>query len=499
MAHIIELDLDEDVASIRERLEWVEDKQVLLVIPPGCKVLANTVNLKLLKRHAANLALQVVLVTGDRVTRELASELGFPLFSSLEKARGKLWERQVREEKLPKRVRRLESSGGQRQVVLLHGERPKLAQQIIAFFLVGILLLMLVAGGLFFLPGAQVTLRPTIELISETVQIQADPELEKIDYEGARIPARKVQVELEGTSQIPTATKKDAADARATGTVVFVNQLEQPVTIPLGTIVSTSAGTVIRFATVEEVTLDPKGPAEVNIIAIDPGPSGNVQRHLINTVEGPLALAVKVINDKPTGGGNVRQVGVVTQADKDRLKASLLQELQQRGYARLLENLKEQEFIPPESLEIIPLDEVYDKFVGDEADALSLKMHIVARGTAIGGYDANALVLRLLESRVKEGYRLIPEGLEFHPGEVLNVQDRKVTFMMRSSGFIAARIDPSHVISIIRGRPISLAEETLSQRLPLRQRPVIEVSPNWFGRVPWLPFRISINVEIGEI
>ncbi len=495
MEQIIYLEDDDDIASIRDRLDWAQSKQVLLVVPPGNKVLASTLNLKLLQRHAANLALEVALITKDRVTQELAYELGLPFFSSAARAQRRGWHGGARAEELPARVRKLEGKQP-RLPSPLQGESPQLVQQIIALFFFGALLLPLLAGAMLVVPSATVTLRPAIEPISEIMEVQADPEVEQIDYESGRIPAGVVQVEVEGTGQIPTSAKKDAADTRATGTVIFVNQREAPIAIPLGTGVSTSSGTTIRFTTVETETLPARGMAEVNIIAVDPGPSGNVQRHLINTVEDQgLALQVKVINDKPTGGGNVRQVGVVTQADKDRLKASLLQELQQRAYARLLEQLKEQEFIPPQSLVVVVIDEIYDTFVEEEADALGLKMRIRASGTAYGGHHANILVLHRLQVRVKEGYRLIQQGLEFRPGEVTKVENRKVTFVMKASGLVAAQIDASGVRDLIRGQPVAAAEEYLHQRLPLREKPTIQVTPHWLGRVPWLPFRIHISVE----
>ncbi len=43
----------------------------------------------------------------------------------------------------------------------------------------------------------------------------------------------------------------------------------------------------------------------------------------------------------------------------------------------------------------IPLDETYDRFVGEQADVLGLKNACAARGTVIGGYNANADLYQL--------------------------------------------------------------------------------------------------------
>jgi hypothetical protein len=63
---IIYLEVDDDIAAIRDRLEWAQARRVLLVIPPKCRTCSNLVNLKLLQRHVHNLAMEVVRATGDR-------------------------------------------------------------------------------------------------------------------------------------------------------------------------------------------------------------------------------------------------------------------------------------------------------------------------------------------------------------------------------------------------------------------------------------------------
>jgi hypothetical protein len=453
---IIYLEVDDDIAAIRDRLEWAQARRVLLVIPPSCQTLSNLVNLKLLQRHVHNLAMEAALVTRDATTRELAHEVGFPVFSSLGRAQRAKWYGRRVIEKAPPRPREYKGPRPREPILPAWSESPGRGQQILAVAFFSILFLFLAAAVLLLVPSATVTLRPM--------------------------------------------TKRDAADARATGTVIFVNKINEPVEIPLGTVVGTSAGTNIRFTTIETATLPSAigGTAETGIVSVEPGPSGNVDAFMINTIEGPLALQVRVVNDKPTGGGNMKQVGVVTQADKDRLKASLLQKLQQDAYNRILEELKEQEFVPPESLTVEVVSETYDKFVDEEADVLGMKMVVSASGTAIGGQDANALVYRLLEARVREGYQLTAEGLHFEAGQIVTVEGRKVSFTMKASGLIVPVIDLNTVINDIRGRPIEEAENLLSQRFPLEERPIIEVAPDWLGRVPLLPFNIDVSIELGE-
>jgi hypothetical protein len=88
---IIYLEVDDDIGAIRDRLEWAQARRVLLVIPPRCQTLSNLVNLKLLQRHVHDLAMEAALVTRDPITRELAHEIGLPVFSSLGRAQRARW------------------------------------------------------------------------------------------------------------------------------------------------------------------------------------------------------------------------------------------------------------------------------------------------------------------------------------------------------------------------------------------------------------------------
>ena len=499
MEQIIYLEADDDIAVIRDRLEWAQARRVLLVIPPRCRALNSLVNLKLLQRHVHNLGMEAALVTRDATIQELAREVGLPVFSSLGRAQRVRWYGRRAIEQAPPPPEGYKGPRPREPMLPAWPESPGQGQQILTVAFFSLLSLFLGAAFLLLVPRARVTLRPVSEAVSETLLVQANPEAESINYQTGEIPARVVEVDVEAMDHIPTMTKRDAADARATGTVIFINKINEPVEIPLGTVVRTSTGTNIRFTTIETATLPAAigGTAETGIVAVEPGPSGNVDAFMINAIEGPLALQARVVNDKPTGGGNVKQVGVVTQADKDRLKAALLQKLQQEAYNRILDELKEQEFVPPESLVVEVISETYDKFVDEEADVLGMKMVVRASGTAIGGQDANTLVYRLLEARVREGYQLTAEGLRFEAGQVVAVEGRKVSFTMKASGFIVPVIDPNTVINDIRGRPVEEAENLLSQRFPLRERPTITVTPEWLGRVPLFPFNIDVSVDLG--
>ena len=61
MEQIIYLEVDDDIAIVRDRLRRAQSKHLLLVIPPGCKALTRSLDLRLLRRQAAALGINLEL------------------------------------------------------------------------------------------------------------------------------------------------------------------------------------------------------------------------------------------------------------------------------------------------------------------------------------------------------------------------------------------------------------------------------------------------------
>jgi hypothetical protein len=525
MEQIIYLEPDDDIPIIRDRLEWAQAQRVLLVVPPKSRELRSLVNLKLLGRHARNESLKVALVTRDPRIIELSREADLVTFGSVEAAQRSRWlsddgaeaepltgvyqrptahadveakpetsldlpERPMKDVRRPRRMPRFRprSERGVPRAIL-----------VLSFLVVALLVAVSIAAVVVFIyPEGRIQLSPATQDISAELVVRANPEAERIDYAALDIPARLVQVELSNVGRIPPTATEDMPSDRAGGTVSFVNRTDQEITIPVSTTLSTSSGTTVRFMTVQPATVPAAFNAitQAEVIAVDPGPIGNVAAGQINRIPDPvLGRQVTVINEAATGGGTMAPAGVVTRADKDRLQAIVLQQVQQEGYSQLLAGLADQEFIPPESLIVIPLDSFYTpNLEGEVTDLLALEMRAVVRGTAIGGQNANQLALAALQSQVPSDYHLDPRSLEFVAGKVVGVQDRAVSFQMQAAGEAVAEIDGRQVAKEVRGLSIEEALIFLRQGHPLSGDPEVVVEPDWLGRLPWFPFRIAVDV-----
>lgn len=498
MEQIIYLEPTDDLPAIRDRLDWAEAKRVVLVLPKGHTALRSPVGLRLLARHAAAREMEIVLVTRDRVVAELAREQGIAVSRSVEGG-----QRTRTAGVPPANVFTTPEPPGTAAPISRAAPRPaspatRWGQLGVVLVLLAVVGLLLVGVAVVVLPSAEIRAQlPTLPL-SETILIQADARLTEAQPITSAVPARDIRVEVKSTEHVQVSGRKDMPDAKAQGEIVFSNKTDAEVVLPAGVVLATSTGVIVRFQTVETVTV-PAGfgaKAVAKIEAVEPGLSGNVQPYVINRVEYPPGVGVAAVNEKPTGGGSVKSVPVVSNEDKARARAQLLQRIQQEAYLLLREQLQEQEFLLPETMVAIPISEVYDKFTDEPAEELTLDMIVVVKALAVSGKDANALALEALERKVPQGMALVARTLQFRPTEVKAVEAQRVIFVMEASGTAAPVVDETKILGTIRGKPVSWAAQYLESELGLESPPEIRLRNAWLGRLPLLSMRMTLHTPL---
>jgi hypothetical protein len=504
-SRVIYLDQEDDIVSIADRLEWVVEPRAVLVLPPDGNVLVEHLDLVRLRRHVEDVRLEVGLVTLDGRVRAKARALGIPVFSTVEasqRSRRGWW----RGRRRPERFRPAPVDEADRQEVQRRlAPRPewqRWLRRYIAILLFFLTLAILFVGIAYAVPGATIVLRPEIKAIQVVKPIVADPQLSSVSFTGASVPGRELVVVEEWRAQVETTGIIEIPDAPARGTVVLVNRLAQPVTVPAGTRVATSTGQRVIFQLVEsaEVPGVVGGTAEVEIIAIEPGPTGNVNANLVNRVEGSLALQLEVRNLEPTEGGGFRLAPAVAEADRERLRAQVVQQLQALALVEMEGLLADNEFLAHESLRLVETyHESFSHFLGEQADRLTLEVRAELHATAVDETQAVGIVYEELAAEVPPGYELVPDTLAFQSGEVLGVDSQGgVSFEMIGEGTVAAELRLDELIAEVAGQETEVALAYLNGHLPLRDYPQTRVWPNWFGRMPYMPVRIQTVVDTGQ-
>ncbi|MBI3536253.1 MAG: baseplate J/gp47 family protein [Chloroflexi bacterium] len=381
MRQIIPLEPNDEIATIRAKIENAEFSQAVLVTPRDCSALMSDGGMSLVRRAADDAGIEIAIVTRAEEMRARAARFGLPTYNSIHQAQRDQW-----------RMQSLARGFGATIAPAPELDPRALAPNVLtrvmqnrnALAFVGAAIFFLLLAACLLIPAARVRLVPSPIALTIATDALADPTISQINSAERWIPARKISREISGAAQLKTTTQKSVPDARASGSVIFTYLRNEDTVIPQGAIVKTSGGVPIRFSVTTTVTV-PSGignRVEAPISALDPGPSGNVKELAINAIEGSLSFESRVINLKATTLGNVRNVRVVTMDDKKKLEAQLTAQLLQQGSATLTGVLKEGEFILPDTIVIDAYDTTFDRAVDEPADILNLKISGYAIGLA---------------------------------------------------------------------------------------------------------------------
>jgi hypothetical protein len=476
--------------------------------PLGLKVL----NLKRLQRVAEDAGVDLRLISRHLGTRNLAREAGLPVYSAgpLRLRRYRAARRQAAHD-LHQRVRRYKGRLG-----FWWEHRPRhmgLGAAFLSLLVLGLLFVIMVGVGVALVPGAEIVLDPVSERATAQTRITVDTTYSNIDYGQSIIPGRIAQVIIESDGEVPASGRVYVADEHASGMVVLANRTNEPVTIPKGTVVRTTTGVNVRFYTVADVQLPGQlfAHRRVGIIALEPGPEGNVQPLTIKAIEGDISSRVEVINDTPITGGAVRPVPVADDDDFDRLRAQMIVKMQEDALAALVAELEEGEFIPAETVDVRVMAQHFDQVIDQQSEIVSMRMEVVARGLVVDGKAMETLAEALLvQSTISrnpgmETRELIPDSLRVEQVGAVSVDDsrlaygiKRAMFELRAEGMVTHRIDQEQVKRALRGKSIEEASVWLMEELALRSEPRISMMPEWWERIPYLPARLDLVISSGR-
>ncbi|MFC1637930.1 hypothetical protein ACFL2R_00755, partial [Patescibacteria group bacterium] len=98
MRQVFYIDINEEVTSVIDRLRKASSKSLAFVVPARALILNSIVSLKLVKNKADGLGIDVVIVTNDKIGRDLANRGGFVVRASLDELNDIVSGKQEKEE-----------------------------------------------------------------------------------------------------------------------------------------------------------------------------------------------------------------------------------------------------------------------------------------------------------------------------------------------------------------------------------------------------------------
>lgn len=276
MDEIIYLESDEEITSVIDKIKNAKSVSLGLAVPRNATLLQSVVNLRLIARQAKVFGKQISIVTMDKIGRNLASQVGLPVYNSVKEEHpifmpppvsrepDEVIEIQPVEPKNMNMVQDLEEKTNQnvRNKVSVHhfqedrpviqwraGEKPVLQKENqitnkitssqdheaerrlnrkvgkIIWPIVAVLLILMGIASYLLLPKSNIQVFVKSEDLTKSLPIVFTKSITTPDYVQNFFPGVLIEVKKEQSQKFPTTGQKNLG-GKATGTVTFYNGLD---------------------------------------------------------------------------------------------------------------------------------------------------------------------------------------------------------------------------------------------------------------------------------
>ena len=493
---IIQLESHDETISVKDKIEWSQTHRVLLIWPRKGKILREQFDLISLERHCASLGSQLALVTKDPEVSFYARRIGLLVFKTRLEAQRKPWRRSNRYY-LRKRLQ--QAAATPREIDLSHSPRKKhippetpLWKRLIIFS-IGVFAVLAIAALL--VPSATVQLFPQSHIAEHTLIVQASPKTEYVHISGF-VPAREVTTNVEKRAAIPSSGTMKIPDTFATGKVIFSNLTEQAIVVPKNTILSTAQKPTAYFETTAQVTV-PAGlnaEKEVDIQAIEPGTAGNQPAETISAIGSQLGADLKVTNPAPITGGADILIPAPTAKDRETLTQQVLEELESNALTLLEANLSPGDLLLSDTPLIKEIElQSYSPATGQPGDTLELIMRVQFSALIVTGNDLRELGQATMLASQTGNFQPIPDTLQILNLTEPVLQDETAQWEMLVMWKNKPIWNTTEMAQSIVGQNPLLAQDLLAKKYSLDHQPAISLTPAWWPRLPFLPFRVDVG------
>ena len=495
---VIALSSHDSVLGVRAKVLHADAPRLLLLWPRKGNVLSRRLDLVLVQRACQERGMQLALVTKDPVVRAHAERLIIPVFEDEATARRRSWrrarQRPQRETEVEK-DERFESGYLEDLRAVVLKLRPPIPGKIWLRMLPLMVGLLAAAGvvGLFW-PAAVVGLRMAGSTQAVTLSVAANPEVGMVNLSGS-LPAQRVVVLVEGLKSAPSTGSVVVPEQRASGEVLFTNLTSQPVLAPVGTIVLNLGEPTVWFETTEAVEAPAGEDVRVAVRSLIPGSEGNVEADSVRAFAGETGLYLAVNNPEAISGGSDRDSPAPGESDLQRLRSELLDSMDVLALEQLRGNLSEGDQLIAASLrreEII--NETATPELGSPSDTIELAITTRYSAWVVNEADVAALARLVLDASLEGGLTAVPDTLVISPVIEPVMEGDWAQWEVHAVRQVRQVWKPEDV-NALTNRSTSEAVNWLDHRYALDGDPAIEVSPIWWPRMPFLAFRITVEVQ----
>ncbi len=351
---------------------------------------------------------------------------------------------------------------------------------------VGLLSLIIIGLVLFwFLPRADVNIIISPLKIEEEKQVKFDSKTDKLDISKLIIPAKVISTSLTTDKTKPTTGTK-VIGSPAKGSVTFYN-VGGETTIPKGTVLKSSN---LEFSLDSDVQIASASGAassstsKGNITALGVGGDYNLGGDSVFSVGNFSQSLIQAKNSESLSGGSSQEVTAVSKDDISSLTASLMEELEESGKNKLKENLSAGDLFIETSVASSKTSASSDKKEGEEATSVKVSVTAKVSGLTVSRSDMNALVREQFKDKIKPGYSLKEDQIDFI------FKENSIEFKIN----LLPTIDTDKIANQIAGKNEATARGILNQIAGYDDAEFV-ITPNIFQILPHVPKNISVTLE----
>ncbi len=554
MRNSIFVNLDDDVRQITRKISQSKSEEIILVVPQGSRIFLDSLNLRIILKHASQNGIKVLLQTRDERGLKYAEQNNIPVLPVMP-AQGSSYHppvvnKKTEEKKVEKpiatnvptvltqavkkpilqstnyknpRDERQENHQVFEDVFIAHqnssevknsqlldhavrvGESKKRWPQFLVVLFVLISLSLLGALYFYILPEADISLYPKTESLSRSLEISGNARVKDLDETHLTVPATSVEQTYEKTLTISSTGKKEVGTP-SRGQVVIYNLTGNPISLKKSTTVL-SIGNKNYFLDSDQDNIksiparqanDPKAnlPDPISVVSEDGGTVGNqpagLRMEITNQVFGsrPQTLYAKTVTS--IDGGESRFLSVVSSDD--------ITNAQQTLKNAILDDIKqdlnaEGLVLPDGAAQMDVLDFSTDKDSGAESVNFDAHISVRVKLLAVPKAQVQKIVRDRILSGLAQGEFLQDDNKDSIDIKVKNVdlENKTVSLLVDYSTTAFFKVNQKDLDVDFKGKTVGFVQDYYLNN-PQIDKVEIELKPSWQKKLPSFTKKIFIKV-----
>lgn len=519
---VIYLDPEEDINSLLAELTQSHADRLALVVHGRSNIFMSKINIQLLERYVKDWKKELVFVSPEERLIRIVLESKLKIYPDLEALEQdepitdikaplvtSLPTEVLIPEIVPPENTGSTPAGESPMLRTRRRQRSVMRRAIVA----AVALLVLVGLGwvYFSFPLITVEVSPSVETMAKTLKVTGELGLEQIKLNDGRVPLQSFKsYDVKADVSVPASGRKKVGFTRAEGTITLVNNQSKAVNLPEGTVVTSGTGT--RFKTIQAVTVpaleteymtlnskkipvgNKAGRANVGIVALDAGTSGNVGSGQI-TKFADKNNGLLVVNQSATKGGTDKEEMVVVQADLDQVMAGLEKKLRGLVDADLAKEVGQNYIILKDSLQYEMNNVDVNHHVDEHAEEITAKGQMVATGYLLMKDDLRIVTREMFLADLPAQYRLRTNDIQIQDMVTRAQENGSVEVHLKASALVEASINPAKIVEQLKGQTVEYANSVLSKMKEIKYYRILSGDKT---RIPALKFAIRVIVSDPE-